>query len=240
VKQFIKRVAASRGIHIFTDDSMPTGVNWLHDIRRSGLLSARPLCLDVGANVGQTVLELRAALPGSCIHAFEPFDQPYAELSALCGQLPEATAVKLALGAAPGSIEAVAHETSVLSSLAHAPTAVASVPRQQIQIDTVDAYRTRQHIGIIDILKTDTEGYDLEVLQGAAARLRAKQVRFVYAEVSFFQGNTQNTPFQPLFAYLSDHGYRFLGLYETYPLHHFKEPNLFCNALFSCRQLHEQ
>ena len=28
------------------------------------------------------------------------------------------------------------------------------------------------------------------------------------------------------------HRYRFLGLYEIYPLHHFDEPNLFCNALF--------
>jgi hypothetical protein len=35
-----------------------------------------------------------------------------------------------------------------------------------------------------------------------------------------------------VFEHLQARGYRFLGLYETYPLHHFTAPNLFCNALF--------
>jgi hypothetical protein len=60
----------------------------------------------------------------------------------------------------------------------------------------------------------------------------------VYAEVTFCAQNRQNTPFSPLFDYLAEKNFRLLGLYETYTLHHFPEPNVFCNALFVHRSHH--
>jgi hypothetical protein len=125
---------------------------------------------------------------------------------------------------------------SVLSTLA-AATASSPVGRSEtIRIDTVDRYCEQQGLDQVHVLKTDTEGYDLQVLQGAQSSLRQQRITFVYVEVSFEKGNTQNTPFRPVFEFLSDLDYRFLGLYETYPLHHFASPNLFCNALFMGRQ----
>jgi hypothetical protein len=105
-------------------------------------------------------------------------------------------------------------------------------PLERIRIDTLDHYCAQQGLDRVDVLKTDTEGYDLQVLKGAEACLRAQRVVFVYTEVSVAPGNTQNSPFVPILHHLDERGYRFLGLYETYPLHHFVEPNLFCNALF--------
>lgn len=235
MKRWIKDGLLRVGLHGYTGDSLPTGVDWLHDIRRSGLLPEDPLCLDVGANIGQTVRELHAAWPAATIHAFEPFALPFWRLDALCRQLPGTVAVQQALGAAPALLQVAPHPQSVLSSL-RSPAEDTSEPAERISVTTVDDYCDRLAIGPIGILKSDTEGFDLDVLRGASRRLAAQEIDFVHVEVTFDRHNTRNTPFAPVHDLLDGHGYRFLGLYETYPLHHFPEPNLFCNALFVSRR----
>jgi len=236
MKQLIKRSAGLLGVHLYSDRSLPTGVHWLHDIRRSGLIGPRPMCFDVGANVGQTVLELKSSFPDAVIHAFEPFAAPFGELTKLaCGRR-GITPVSLALGAQAGSIEVQPRELSVLNSLVQQIGTASDRPMESIRIETVDRYCTEHAVEAIDILKTDTEGYDLDVLRGADSMLRHQRVTFVHTEVTFQRANQQNTPFQPIFDWLTTHhSYCFLGLYETYPLHNFEEPNLFCNALFVSR-----
>lgn len=235
MKRLIKRAVGALGGHVFSDASLPTGVDWLLDIRRGGFVGARPLCLDVGANVGQTVLELRRHLPGCVIHAFEPFAAPYAELAALCAGLEGVTPVAVAIGEHAGSLQVRPREQSVLNSLVPHATDAAGAAPETIRIDTIDRYCAEHSIERVDVLKTDTEGYDLHVLKGATGMLRAQRIGVVYAEVTFDATNRQNTPFQPLFDRLTAFDYCFLGLYETYPLHRFEEPNLFCNALFVSR-----
>lgn len=235
MKQLLKRVAAAWGLHLHTDASLPTGVNWLHDVRRSGLVGQSPRFFDVGANAGQTVSEILCAFPSADIHAFEPFADPFARLMALCAHAPRVVPVQLALGAEAGVLRVQPREKSVLNSLLPQSEALGTGVPETIRIDTVDNYCRSQGLKTIDVLKSDTEGYDLEVLRGAKAMLSAHDVVFVYLEVSLHMGNRQNTAFQPAFNLLTAHGYRFLGLYETYPLHHFEEPNLFCNALFLSR-----
>lgn len=236
MKTFIKKAAAARGVHLFSDGSLPTGVHWLHDIRRSGFIVRQPLCFDVGANVGQTVVEVKSFWPDAEIHAFEPFSAPFRELSTLCQGLDGTFAVQTALGAEPACVHVKPHERSVLNSLVGASPAVPpQTGSEPLQIDTIDSYCGRHDIRGIDVLKTDTEGYDIEVLRGAGRMLGERRVRFVYAEVTFCPSNRQNTPFNTLFSLLSDFDFRFLGLYETYSLHHFDEPNVFCNALFVSR-----
>ncbi len=238
MKQLIKRTASRLGVHLYSEASLPTGVHWLHDIRRSGRVGVRPTCFDVGANVGQTVIELRRSWPDAVIHAFEPFAQPRAELLAMASGLPHVTPIALALGATPGTLQVQPRERSVLNSLVPDPASASASTRdaETIHIETLDRYCSQHAIDAIDVLKTDTEGYDLDVLRGADRMLAAQCVEFVYVEVSFLRENRQNTAFQPVFDLLTGHHrYRFLGLYETYPLHHFDEPNLFCNALFVSR-----
>ena len=232
IKAWIKSCLADAGLHGYTAASLPTGVSWLHDMRRLGLTAERPVCMDVGANVGQTVRELHGSWPGARIHAFEPFAEPFAELQALCASMANATAVPQAMGAQAAEMVVATRERSVLNSLCAAAPPTQRQPTERIRIDTLDHYCALQGLNRIDVLKTDTEGYDLEVLKGAETCLREQRVVFVYTEVTLQPGNTQNSPFVPILHHLEERGYRFLGLYETFSLHHFVEPNLFCNALF--------
>lgn len=230
-------MAGQMGMHLYTDASLPTGVDWLHDIRRSGLVGASPLCFDVGANEGQTVQDLKRAWPAARVHAFEPFSQPCAALQVVAARHAGVNVAAVALGAEPGTVVVQPRATSVLNSLLSSTAPPSSAPAETLSINTVDHYCDAHGIESIDVFKTDTEGYDLEVLRGAEGMLARQRVTFVQVEVSCCPENTHNTAFQPVFDLLARrHRYRFLGLYDTYPLHHFDEPNLFCNALFVSRE----
>lgn len=231
LKDWLRRA----GLHLFTDGSLPPGVDWLADLKRLGVPPSATF-FDVGANVGQTVFEVRDAFPGARVVAFEPFPEPFATLRERTAKLKDASVFPLALGASAGTLEVQARERSVLNSLVGAAAATATgSPRPNgisIPVETLDGFCAAQGFDAVDVLKTDTEGYDLEVLKGAEGMLTAGRVRFVYTEVTFFEGNRQNSPFVPIFNHLSARNYHFLGLYEIYSMHHFSEPNFFCNALF--------
>lgn len=225
---------------MFTDQSLPEGVDWTRDVRRlaagAGGGTAPRVFFDVGANVGQTAAAIRERFPGASIYAFEPFRAPLAALRARTAGWPGVRVFPLAMGAAPGRMEVVARADSPQNSLVNPPPAGEEAPgdpAETIEIDTLDRFCARENVATIDVLKTDTEGYDLEVLRGAAGLLAAGRVRFVYVEVTLEAASRQNTPFLPLHGLLTSHGFRFRGFYEQYPLHHYGEDLSFCNALFS-------
>jgi FkbM family methyltransferase len=232
MKQWIKRKARRFGAHLYTDGSLPTGVDWLHDVMRLDLLPKTPVCFDVGANIGQTVLELKERLPDCCIHSFEPFPSVYSELRETCRGLQGVTPVALGLGSEPATLLVQPRDMSVWSSLAPTDHMPSSRPAEEVRVETIDRYCVQASIDRIDLLKIDTEGFELNVLRGARGMLESQRVGFVYVEVTFDQQDTQHTRFEPVLELLAAQGFRFLGLYETYALHHFGPQSLFCNALF--------
>lgn len=240
MKTLLKKTTELLGGHLYSDGSLPTGVSWLHDIRRAGALGPEPVCFDVGANVGQTVRQLRQAYAQARIHAFEPFSGPREQLREATHGDPRVEVVALAMGSAPGALSVRPHTESQMSSLAAPADDPAGLPAESIHIVTLDGYCAEHGIGQIDILKTDTEGYDMEVLRGAAGLLSRQAVGYIYVEVGFLAHDRQHTPFGPVLDCLTGKDYRFLGLYETYPLHHFEETSVYCNALFVSATVRER
>ena len=240
MKTLLKKTTERLGGHLFSRNSLPTGVNWLQDIQRGLALDPAPVCFDVGANVGQTVAELRQAFPDAHIHAFEPFEAPLASLRRATASDARVSVVPRAMGSAPGRIDARPNKESLMSSLVHPAGCDSDQRLEAIEIDTLDDYCTRKRIASIDILKSDTEGYDFEVLRGASRLLTLQHIAYVLVEVTFNPGNRQNSLFGPVFHLLQSHDYRFLGLYETYPMHFYEDPVVFCNALFVAASVRER
>jgi len=232
MKTFLKKSVEKLGGYLFSRGSLPTGVNWLLDIQRAGALGSTPTFFDVGANVGQTVLELRAAYRHSRVYAFEPFAATREILTERFKSTSGVTVVPCAMGSAPGEVLARQNSISEMSSLLSQAAGPGDAPNELIHIETIDRYCAQQNISSIDILKTDTEGFDIEVLRGASNFLLEQKVKYVYAEVSFCPDRCHLTPFMPMMELMAGWNYRFLGLYETWPLHFFDEPTVFCNALF--------
>jgi FkbM family methyltransferase len=239
MKKFLKKSVENLGGYLFSRDSLPTGVNWLRDIQRAGALGSTPTFFDVGANVGQTVLELQAAYRHSRVYAFEPFAATREILINRLKGTSGVTVVPFAMGSVPSELLARQNARSEMSSLLSQAAGLGDAPNELIHIETIDRYCAQQNIYSIDILKTDTEGFDLEVLRGASKLLSEQKVKYVYTEVSFCPDRSHLTPFMPMMELMTAWNYRFLGLYETWPLHFFDEPTVFCNALFVAPSVRE-
>ncbi|MBC7941308.1 MAG: FkbM family methyltransferase [Chitinophagaceae bacterium] len=240
MKSFLKKATERLGGHVYSRDSLPTGVNWLHDIQRGLALGPAPVCFDVGANVGQTVAALRGAFAEARIHAFEPFSAPRQALLRATAMDARVTVVATAMGSAAGSRRVQPHRESQMSSLTGHLQPADDRPAEIVEIDTIDRYCANAGIDFVDVLKTDTEGYDLEVLRGAGSLLAQQRIAYVYTEVGFLADDRQHTPFMSMFELMTGYPYRFLGLYETYPLHFFAESSVYCNALFVAVSVRER
>src|ERR1700693_617976 len=163
IKTLIKRICLSMGYEIarISDDF---GQNAYRDMRKLAKASARFVVIDAGANVGQSIVEFRSHFDQPVIHAFEP-GFAFSELRRRSSGIPDLYLNNLALGSKTGEMDFIANEFSPMSSLL-APSfdCWGSIKEtHKVTVKTLDDYCTEQGITNIDILKSDTQGFDLEV-----------------------------------------------------------------------------
>lgn len=162
------------------------------DIASEGRTAARfvppgGVLFDVGSNRGQFLQAFLDAGGHAAVHAFEPADHL---ASAVRASFPEVTVSAVALGAAEGSavLAGPAASSGLLSLLDRMDTPV--VHRDQagfsteVRITTLESYCTERSIDHIDYLKIDTEGSEMDVLQGAGGMLEPRTIRAVQFEFS--------------------------------------------------------
>jgi FkbM family methyltransferase len=143
------------------------------------------LVFDVGANVGQYGKLLRSSGYGGRIISFEPVSSAYTQLSSAAAHDPNWITIPAALGSSKGEATINVNRNSDMSSLRtlredHARThGFEKVGTQPISIvcldDVFDQYaKATDRV----LLKLDVQGYEDEVLKGAAssiARIAAVQ-----------------------------------------------------------------
>jgi FkbM family methyltransferase len=193
---------------------------------------------DVGANVGETALAAFHIFPDVHVYSFEPHPSTFSNLRQRIGTGRKFSGENVALGHAVGSVDMFEYDASVLNSLApDAPFAVrfGQVGRRiQVCCTTLSAYCREKGIDRVDVLKIDTEGHDLAVLQGARQMLAKGAIKFVYVEFNDLQPKTGTSggALCPMDEFLRRFGFRFIASYNDYIV---AEGELFAvsNALFA-------
>jgi hypothetical protein len=83
----------------------------------------------------------------------------------------------------------------------------------QVQACTLDRFCAEHAITHIDLLKTDTEGADLLVLQGAKSMLSQGAIEVVMAEVFFVPTYEGQATFDEIAGFLKTYGFAIFNLY---------------------------
>jgi FkbM family methyltransferase len=183
--QFVHELTL-HGIGVLNYEDGRSGETVLLD--RLAVLVAAPVIVDVGANTGDYAAAVLARAPRARVLAFEPHPATFARLNRRAAAT-GFTAYNLALGAEPGHLELYDYDGSegtqhaslyreVISTIHHGGEPLAT----HVEVATLDDQLRREGVTHVDLLKIDTEGHELAVLQGAGELLAAGAIAAVVFE----------------------------------------------------------
>jgi len=190
------------------------------------------MIFDVGANQGNYTSEALNRL-GSReleIHCFEPAKTTFEILSKKHGGDKR---IKLNnSGLADERKKAILYmdqEGSVLASLTERKIEHWQINhgkiKEEVTIDTLDAYCREKEIDRIDLLKIDVEGHELDVLKGANELIKGDQVHLVQFEFGGCNIDTR-TYFRDFYHFFNDNGFvlfRILPTSKLMPIPYYTE-----------------
>lgn len=228
-RQLVKWLSQRFGYTCCATSSLPVGADLFLDLRR---LSIEPTgtIFDVGAHVGHTAAALCSVYPSARVYCFEPSPETFKTLVQNCASK-NVSAVNMAVGSCVGTEQMYAVKNSHLNSLvSQLNSSHPGSSRVTVRVTTLDQFCEEHNVRHIDLLKSDTEGYELEVLKGATRLLTEKRIDAIYVEcaVARFHRHVSATD---LLEFLKTYGFRLYGLYEQHGAQNSDE-HLWCNALF--------
>jgi FkbM family methyltransferase len=160
---------------------------------------------------------MAAVLPGATIHAFEPNPNIVPDLRRNIAAFPQVKAFPFALGDRETRTHLNICGSSLNSSVLQYSRKDGTdhvVETLEVPMDTVDHFCAGQGIHEIDLLKTDVQGYDLNVFKGATGLLEAGRIHAAFCEVNFHTLYDGQCSFEDTYAFLRSHGFSLCGFYD--------------------------
>lgn len=233
LKRAIRRALRRHGYELYRRPWLPRGVDpWetLHAI----FPSWQPAVIfDVGANFGEVALQLSEHFPSAEIHAFEPIESTAQTLRERVRACVRIHSHRLALGDSDTRVSLRPQAESTLNSLLLARELSTDSPPsgEIVDVVTLDSFCSTHGIDHIDILKTDTEGFELAVLGGSSRMLAAGAIDAILVEAGLVPGDPRFVPLTSIAEVLQPRGFVLAGVFDQHGWKH-RLGAEFCNALF--------
>jgi FkbM family methyltransferase len=235
LKDSLRKLGTRFSTQVLRRPPPEVGQSALEDMQRFLPRDGRPLILDVGANTGQSVKRYRKAFPSSVIHSFEPSQRIFDQLKTNVAGQSDVFTWNCGLGSSVGKQTFLENTHSDMSSfLALSKTGWGKIVKESVvDVTTVDQFLSEHSIKRVDILKSDTQGYDFEVIKGAEQSMRRNAIGLLYFEFIFSEMYKDLPRFDEVFRHLTDRGFRMVSIYE---MRHQENLASWADALFVNRQ----
>jgi FkbM family methyltransferase len=178
-----------------------------------------PVIVEAGASNGSDTLEMIRHWPRAMIHAFEPVDESFAELTMATRDEPNVHRYRMALAEKSGTAEihvSAGAYGPMASSLRSPKLHLVDVPdvtfetRVTVATTTLDDWAAARGVEQIDLLWLDMQGYELAALQASPRVLGT--VRAIVTEV-FGTEQYEGAPLvDEVTRWLAEHGFRVVEL----------------------------
>lgn len=176
--------------------------------------SKSPVFFDVGVNHGQSLDKILEIFPEALIHGFEPSKICY---NVVLEKLNNNRIIlnNKAVGEKIGTLDFNQYSWDALSSLLKREFTTATiVDTYKVEVTTLDTYCNEFGIEYINVLKTDTEGYELNVLKGAAELFKNNRIQFVCVELFFEPHFVGQSSVGDIFNFLFENQFKLVRFYE--------------------------
>lgn len=221
LKDKIKKALLRHGYHLRRVEPNQLGCEPFEDMRRLTAVENDAMLFDVGANCGQTIELFREHFQSPVIHAFEPNPSTFEELKRNVAACQAVHLHCVALGDQVESRTLFDNSESTLSSFLPPGKDYGwggkVVGQSVVPVDTVDRFCQSLSIPCIDVLKIDTQGFELEVLNGAQAMIREHKVHLIYLELQFGDAYAGVPQFDDVYLHLKNVGFLPVAFYGQVP-----------------------
>ncbi|MCH8555205.1 MAG: FkbM family methyltransferase [Schleiferiaceae bacterium] len=215
IQRFLNAILAPMGLELVKVYPNERGVSVYADVRFYLSKTATKLCVDVGANVGQTTEVLLSTFPGTAVVAIEPDTDSFEKLKTAYQSDDRVTCLQAFIGAQKGSTTYYRNAHSDMNSgLKSGKEAWGKVVDEvTIDVHTLDALAVEQKLQHINFLKVDTQGYDFEVLKGATGLLKRQAIDLVAIEHIFSDMYEKLPQLDEVLLYMRQHNYQMISIY---------------------------
>lgn len=237
-KRALRTVLEAQGYYVRPTSQF--GLSLGEDLRRLLVNRTQPVMIDAGANSGQWLTSIKQTFPGARVRCYEPDERAFTILRETARGLSEIECIQCALGREPGTLTFFRNADSVTSSLLQ-PAAqkrplpyaekLAAMDTVQMEVRTLSDELRRQNIDHVDLLKTDCQGFDLRVLEGAEREIEAGAIDLISTEALFQQEYDGQAWFHEICGWLTARGFALIGIYDI--LHDDDGRALFGDTLFA-------
>lgn len=169
---------------------------------------------DIGVNQGQTAKKMKSVFPQAIIYGFEPSKICFKYLTENV-KIEKVFFYNKAIGSSNSILEFNEYSWSPLSSmLKRAYTSSKILETYNVDVITIDDFCKNNNISSINLLKTDTEGYELEVLKGASEMMNENKIQFVFVETFFNENFIGQASFGDIYNYLLSKNFGLVRFYD--------------------------
>jgi FkbM family methyltransferase len=215
LKNLVRSLARKLEIVVERRSTYRPGVDLYIDVERL-FPDEDLLVFDIGANVGQFAMETKRALPKARVESFEPIPSSFERLVGNVAQYSDVTCHRIAFSDRTGTVQMSAEPFDDGNRIITGAGNEAGEAVATVEASTLDDYLERNPVPFIHLLKTDTEGHDLNVLKGAEQTLRSNKVGVIQSEVTFYEDNHDLCQFTDIANHLSELDMRFVGVTSTW------------------------
>ncbi len=215
IQKFIRKLGYNVRVHTPVSDVFE---NLLWQARHRNVQTI----LDIGANVGQFATRCLESGWDRKLVSFECLEEAHASIVASSATHANwSIAPRAAIGSSVGTAMLNMAENSQASSLLadtetlHRVTPSAQyVAQQEVAVETLDNLLPRLNLAKPYLLKMDVQGFESEVLKGAAQSL--KDTAIIYTEMSLFPLYEGEADFTILGRQIIEAGFRCIAIYPGY------------------------
>ncbi|RLC21111.1 MAG: hypothetical protein DRH56_09785, partial [Deltaproteobacteria bacterium] len=220
IGEIVTRCFRPSPLRVFLRKKMPYGIDPWNDVAR--LSKSRPVrvAFDVGANVGQTARAFVRYFPRAEVFSFEPVPDTFDILKRKTRRLRRVKVYRIAFGDGHRKEKMYIYgKASPFNSFVRDAPFMAYSPKpattSDVEMVTIDSFSEENGIHRIDLLKVDTEGFDIQVLRGARMLFEKKAVGFVFFEFNEItpMDNATGGVFLEMYEFLSGYGFRLVAIY---------------------------
>jgi len=182
---------------------------------KNKLLENDIVFFDIGANLGQTIKKMCNNYPEAKIYAFEPSKNCFESLKTNFDST-NVSLHNLAVGSSCGHLEFNEYSWSALNSLLKRAYGTAKIMETYlVEVVTLDEFCKNNAVSYINLLKTDTEGYELNVLKGASGMMKRNRIQFVYVEIFFNENYLGQSSFGDIYNFLLENRFELVRFYDV-------------------------